>query len=217
VEPGRLSSRVSFDKRSSIRVVLKLKEVSEEVFETIVSSVASDPIILTHLYNNQLSDRFFLQPNVKENLLFNMEDISVLIEDEVVDVQNEKVAAVFEKFVEQILGNPILFLTFRGHGAEQFLHDVREARAETITETQIEAELVGMQEIKRLTVTPEEFFKGSSMENFTLTVRADELPASLLRRLDPLPTNGGLDFVDKNLEMAYERITRLAQSLARFL
>ena len=101
VEPGRLSSRISLDKKASIRVVLTLRELESDIFEKIVEFVAKDESILLHLYNNQLTDAFFQSPLVKENLLFKIGDLKAVIEDLEVELQDERVAAVFEKFIEQ--------------------------------------------------------------------------------------------------------------------
>lgn len=218
VEPGRLSSRITLEKKASIRVVLTLKELESEIFDKIVQFVVTDESILLHLYNNQLTDAFFQSSLVKDNLLFKIEDLKAIVEDEEVGLQDEKVAAVFEKFIEHALSNPLLCLTFRGYGAEQFLHDVRESRTHSVLKIREQiSSTQGISEFHNFEISAEDFYQGKQLSNLDLLVRADELPAALLKRLDHLPSQGGVEFIDKNLEMAYERITRLAQSLARFI
>lgn len=218
IEPGRISSRVTVDKRMSQRVVLTLAELNPDDFDEIVRTAAESQLVLVGLYNNQLPDVFFANEQLKSLLLFKIEDISAAIEDQKVSLQDARVAAVFEKFIEQILSTPLNFITLRGYGAEQFQHDVRELRARSLLKLKDKNKHISISsEVSQICDSADLFYNGAEEPELDITVRADELPASLLRRLDHLPTNGGLEYIDKNLENAYERITRLAQSLARFI
>ena len=48
--------------------------------------------------------------------------------------------------------------------------------------------------------------------NLKYSILADEIPAAMLRRLDPLPLQGLEEKADSQLVEAYERVTRMAQS-----
>lgn len=48
--------------------------------------------------------------------------------------------------------------------------------------------------------------------NLSFNIKADELPAALLKRLEPLPLSGLEEELDSTLETAYNQITRRSQS-----
>lgn len=50
------------------------------------------------------------------------------------------------------------------------------------------------------------------IQNISYLIRADELPAATIKRLDPLPLLGLEEEVESKVELAYEKIARLAQS-----
>lgn len=218
VEPGRISSRITVDKRQSHRIVLQVPEISNDQFESIIAVLARDQRSLAGLYNNKLTDVCFAHDEVRNSLLFGLDELRAFVEDLEVDIQDARVFAVLEKSVHFFIENSLSFIALRGRGTEQFIHDVREARLSFLLDAKAHQQTVETQvQAPMLHVTPEEYYEGGDLSDISIVVRADELPAALLKRLDHLPTNTGLEFVDKNLEMAYERVTRLAQSLARFL
>lgn len=218
VEPGRISSRVSIDKRTSVRVVVVLPEVVSDIWDQIIKAAATDQNILLYLYNNILPDGFFNKIPEAQKLFMKFSDATCIIDDQPSDTNNEFVASVFEKFVEQVLSFPLIFLTFRGYGAEQFIHDIRSMRSFLLQQNVLlpDSDPKGIKK-NSVIISDQEFYGEFEKDNIDVLVRADELPASLLKRLDSLPPVMGLDYLDRNLEMAYERITRLAQSLARFI
>jgi len=52
----------------------------------------------------------------------------------------------------------------------------------------------------------------SKIFNLKYSIVADEIPAAMLRRLDPLPLEGLEEKADSQFVEAYERVTRMAQS-----
>ena len=48
--------------------------------------------------------------------------------------------------------------------------------------------------------------------NISYQIKADELPAATLKRLDAMPLLGIEEHVESKVEAAYEKIARLAQS-----
>jgi uncharacterized Zn finger protein len=53
---------------------------------------------------------------------------------------------------------------------------------------------------------------GKEIQSLSYLIRADELPAATIKRLDPLPLLGIEEEIESKMELAYERIARLAQS-----
>ena len=218
IEPGRISSKINIDKRTSQRIVLHVPEVSAADFERIISTLSKNEGCLVGLYNNKLTDICFEDEFIRNVLLFDIKNARAVLDDQNISLEDERVLAVFEKCINFLIENSLSYIALRGMGTEQFIHDIREARISYLLSSKSLAEkITPTSHISKLVVPAERYYCGMEVHEMDLVVRADELPAALLKRLDHLPSYEGLEFLDKNLEMAYERITRLAQSLARFL
>lgn len=215
VEPGRISSRIIAANKRSERIVLTLPELPEKVWSALLDAIATDPFMTAQCYNHHLSHKIRnILDSYGVSLFGEIKDYTSKLDDKDIDFISPYSAAVLEKFAEQLISNPISIFTMRGKNSEQVLHEIRELRAEKLL---LEGFLVqGGATENRTFESPEEFY-GVNSDLPEINVRADELPAAVLRRLDPIPLEH-LDIdLDMQLELAYGRVARLSQSLARFL
>lgn len=218
LEPGRVSSRIVADNKRSKRVVLSVPEFGSEVWDTVLGMIAKNPLITAQCYNHHLPfsiKPFFSVHGVSLVPLSN--ELSCTVDDQEVPFFSVETAAVLEKLAEQLVSNPFGLCTVRGKNVEQIIHEIREKRSEFVI-----AEDFLLATDEESTVLPhaegaQEFFEGDVRALSEIQVRADELPASILKRLDPLPIDTPEIEADPLLEDAYGRVARLSQSLARFL
>ncbi|HMO19145.1 MAG TPA: hypothetical protein PKA63_13765 [Oligoflexia bacterium] len=245
VEPGRVSSRIIGDNKRSERVVLAVPEFSAEIWNIVLEEISRSPFAASHIYNNMLPHA--VSDSLKRSgisLLPKSDEYSLYVDDRLIDFKFPEtgadsdssyddtgigldgmdipvyVLAILEKFAELLLTAPLSICTLRGKNVETIVHSVRELRAVNIAgKADIgHAHSTFDQSRRTKNVSIEEYYFGKSIEElFQIQVRADELPASVLRRIDPLPIEHPEIDMDINLEGAYGRVTRLAQSLARFL
>jgi uncharacterized Zn finger protein len=216
IEPGRVSSRIVADNKRSKRVVITLNEFTPEVWETVIAMIAANPLLSAQCYNQHLPvsvKAFFAIHNV--SLTGSEDEFACIVDDQPVPFQSVEAAAVLEKFAEQLIANPFGFCTFRGKNVEQIIHEIREKRSAIAS---VEDFLLRPDsEVSLRKESVQEFYEGDLKGIPDILVRADELPASILKRLDPIPLETPEIEVDSHLEAAYGRVARLSQSLARFL
>ncbi len=218
LEPGRVSSRIIADSKRSKRVVLNLGEFNEEIWDAVLDMIAARPLVTAQCYNHYLPfsvKPFFAVHNV--SLTGSVQDFTCVVDEEEVPFHSVEAAAVLEKFAEQLISNPFGICTVRGRNIEQIIHELREKRTsqsplENFLERPSDA-ASGVQHVENVY----DFYQGKVSEVPEIIVRADELPASILKRLDPIPVETPEIEVDELLESAYGRVARLSQSLARFL
>jgi uncharacterized Zn finger protein len=217
LEPGRISSRIITDSKRSKRVVLSLKEFDSAIWDDVLDMVAERPLLCAQCYNHFLPfaiKPFFGVHNV--SLIGSTADFICTVDDQIQDYISVEAAAVMEKLAEQLLSNPFGICTVRGRNAEQVIHELREKRA---SKGLMEGTSVRAEEIPSAVqfTDPSRYYLGRMNDVPEITVRADELPASILKRLDPVPIETPEIQADPLLESAYGRVARLSQSLARFL
>lgn len=217
VEPGRVSARINGENKRSRRVVVSFSEFGSEVWDSVIDAIAERPLLTSQCYNNILP--FSIKPFFSVHgvsLIGSIEELSATIDDEILSSQSVEIAAVLSKFTEHLLSSPYSICSIRGRNIEQIIHELREKRA---LKSPIKDSLKEKNELKEELPkeSPKDFYEGSLSKIQDFSVRADELPASLLKRLDPVPLETPEIQVDEHLEAAYGRVARLSQSLARFL
>ena len=109
-----------------------------------------------------------------------------------------------------------LFLLF-GRGRDESILEIHERRRSEFEKLATEGNVTSKREKSTIEIVDEELVRGfwnssREIESISYTIRADELPAATIKRLDPLPLLGLEEEVESDLESAYERIARLAQS-----
>jgi uncharacterized Zn finger protein len=216
IEPGRVSSRIVGENKRSKRVVITLKEFSPEVWELIIKDIAKDPLLCAQCYNQSLP--FSLKKILVEHgvsFFGSTAEYHCMVDDIEIPFVSIDTVAVLEKLAEQLIANPFGICTIRGKNVEQIIHEIREGRSQQILANDFIVRAEDSSIVHE--DTPEMYYEGGVSDLPEINVRADELPASILKRLDPVPLENVEIDVDMQLESAYGRIARLSQSLARFL
>ncbi|MCB0359328.1 MAG: hypothetical protein KDD44_06820, partial [Bdellovibrionales bacterium] len=106
---------------------------------------------------------------------------------------------------------------FRGLGRHELLHRIRRARPTFSRKDARGATGSGAPSAEQAPIRPpldSSFWRlRGSVSELRYTLRADELPASLLRRLDSLPLGSLTTAAELGLEDAYVNVARRAQGL----
>jgi len=220
VSKGAFNARVYGDVGAPKVVSVKLPVFSDKEWNLVFSKMAEQALFSASI----LSEKF---PADIEKL-FEENDIPFLppegkgltfdIEGEKLKEPDPRVAAIMYRFCERLVDDPFLYFIFRGKGREETIVELRRQRLK-IAEEERQASrtnLEHLEEDQSSAVFPvgEEFWTLGSKEDFlalSYNIKADELPAAILKWLDPLPLSGIEDDVEPLLEEAYEHVTNRAQ------
>lgn len=118
-----------------------------------------------------------------------------------------------EKFVERVEEDPYSILLLRGFSRDELILDLKRRRSDLPEETEETGFLTVPPPVAPSVELSQEQFYTADQELFSMSynLRADDLPASILKRLDPVPVGDGFDSLDFELEEAYAQIARRSQ------
>ena len=117
--------------------------------------------------------------------------------------------------MEKITEDPFTILSVRGKSREEILAHLRRRREGDRQRalTQLREEVVPENEIPAAPVTNEEFYSHrAELDDISYDIRADELPAAILKWVEPLPLGELAHELEAPLEEAYARVARRAQT-----
>jgi len=212
IEHGRISSRFTNETRRTVRVLILVDELTDSVWYKFYVALSANPYVLSRVLAGSMPKEILpVFSSLGISLIPEMNSLNMSVDDEVVDLNDSRVLSVLEKFVSDLLIDPYLLCKLLGRTHTDIVKGLRDLL--------LEQGLFNKQNVNTLDASKgssERLFIGGALPE-DIVVKADELPASLLRRLDYLFPDAQDARVDKNLEFAYERVSRLAQSLARFM
>lgn len=135
---------------------------------------------------------------------------TIRIDNKETEIDNDKALTVISKIAEAFEESYWnAFLAF-GVGKEEFLTEVFRVRRKYKKNP---GEQDKKEDIKLTSEQIETFWDvRREILEIKYSIRADEIPAAALRRLDPLPLSGLEEQADPFFVEAYERVSRLAQS-----
>ena len=216
--PGRLSAKIQEESGKPIRTEIIFEQFSDETWETILEQLASQALFLSALLSNELPaeiESAFEQAGVT---LFPRSEPDVRLNCDCSKSNRPcaHLAALFHKFSERFDQEPFSMLVLRGRGREETLSELRRRRVHLApaVEPPAGAEAAAAVEAPAGSdVTQPEFFTaGEKMHSLSYSIRADELPAAILKWLDPIPAGSLSEEAEMSLEEAYAQVARRAQA-----
>ena len=218
ISQGVCSARVFGETGAPSLVTLSLPVIEDEGWEAIYESLAKRSLYLASFLAGVLPTEITESVEEAGQSLFPKtgSDFQIEVEDEKLAKLDARAAAVIYKFCENLADNPFNLIVFRGRGREETIVEIRRKRSLN-SQKEASASGVHIQQVhaEHSSEVPlgEEFWNsGSSVEGISYNIKADELPAAILRHLDPIPLNGLEDEVDRLLEEAYDHVTKRAQA-----
>lgn len=220
VAPGRIVGKVQEDGGRSRRFEIDVRQLTDSEWQQVTKHLAESLILLSRLLAGavpaELDER--LRRVGVRMVPSSDEEISVSVGGSTVDRSDETVKLLMTRVAERIHADPFLLFVLRGRGREETLFEVdalRRARAEEeLTGIADEREQSRTDEAKvpRRRVSDDIWRMGRDVFELSYSIRADELPALILKRLDPLPLGGLEEDVEPLLEESYVRIARRAHA-----
>ena len=220
ITPGSITTRLQDETGRLRKISLSMPEIPDDVWNQVFGALAEKALFLAKLLANELPievEEVF--QNAGAPLLpENSQDILLTCDGEPLLSADKYVAALYFLASERFESDPFSILTFRGRNKESVLGELKKLRSDAREISSSPHPLsyhdVSYQPAPPLGETLERFWSaGDAMRELSYRIRADELPASLLRRLDALPFGELETDVSFALEDAYAQIARRAQAL----
>ncbi len=219
VQPGQVSAKIEQETTRPERVVIRFPTLTDEHWDKVYSQLADSAYFLAKLLAGEFPKEIedvLSQANVQ---LFpnSSDELELWLNSEKITEPSLSLSALLLRLLAAIDQDPFSLFTILGRGREETLAELRRLRLQRRESTDgyrsIAGKKVEYQPAPPLAASLERFWSfDPSVTELEYTIKADELPASILKRLDPMPLGGLEDRIDYLVEEAYARIARLAQS-----
>lgn len=218
INSGRVSAKVFDDLSRPLRIEILFKHYGKEKWERIFEELARQGYFLAVLLSGHLPpeiEEIFLRHGA-ELFPSALEKVVIMVNGQRHSPVTKHVAAVIYRLCDKLEDDPFSVFVLHGRGREETLLEIRKRRSLHSAGAGGSPSL-GYQDVEYepappLISTMDYFWSsGKGVLELSYSIKADELPASVLRWLDPLPLGGLEDSLETALEQAYEKVARLAQ------
>ena len=211
VAPGQISVKIAMPSGKFQSLMLSFRMFSIEEVEGVFKEISKDAFCFAKLLAGDVPFEVEESFNSVDSSLVpvRMHHVSLTTDCPAVD-RPLALSAFYWALLGLLEKDTFTLFVIRGIGREEALSRLRRHRAESRKDVDLVPEKASLPEVK---VSPKDFWK-CSPEVLTqkFAIKADELPAALLRRLDTLPLLGLEDVLDRQLEDAYETVAKRAHA-----
>ena len=235
VAPGRVMCRAQNGTGALVKIEIFFKEFDFQTWAKIISAVSLNAYLASKLYLGELPEEMesiFLNNNASL-VPPDINDITIFQDGREIDKPNYYSVAAIEKLAARFEEEPFAAFLLRGYEKGDFVSELRKVRtnlqkqhmaklaalaANLYQKEQAELEQAQNEEInvtKFLERACEigSFWKcGEDISQLQFSIRADDLPASILRWLEPLPLSGLENKISYQLEEVYAHVAKRAHS-----
>ena len=219
VFPGRIGVKIQDEAATLHRVELVAEPLGDSEWAKLFDALAERSLFLAKLLAGLFPAEIAVLWEEQNIPLFPQigEGLTVNYNGSEVRELNQYAALLLTKLVDRVEEDPFTLFTFRGRGKDETLLEIRsrrERRRGEVVHTELPPDApTEPRAFVGLPTDPEKFWRsGSELADLSYTIRADELPASLFKRLDSIPLSGLEEDVDSLIEGAYEVVARRAQA-----
>lgn len=216
--PSMITAKIQDENGKMHFVEIRLKDVSNDDWQWLINRVSKKAIYLASLLNGELNADLCNILEETKILPMSINEYRISYDYKETTELNLHITAALLKLSEKIQEDPFSIFLLRGKGRDEILLDIKRQRELMIqTKESLQKKPVNIEgkEIKISQSQLENYWKhSSSLLKLSYSLRADDLPAAILKRLDSLPLNGFEEQADRILEDAYNYITTRAQAYA---
>lgn len=194
---GIVSARVQEESGKTLRIELRLSSFDDTQWDRIFTELAKTSLPYAALLSGEYPEEVetalqreglgLVSTSVPESDLYS----------------SPRFGALLLKLAERLETDPFAVFTIRGRGREETLSELKLRQRPG-------AGSIPAQPREKASMTAREFFGARlDLKSFSYRIRADELPAALLKRLDQVPESSFES--EMRLEEAYAQVARRAQ------
>ena len=218
VHSGRVTAKVFDDLSRPMRVELLVRQISADKWEKIFADLAEQAFYFAMLLSGQLPRQMeeVFADHKCELFPSAIERFTIVVKNQRNAAMSKEVAAVLYRLCDKLDEDPLAIFALRGRGLEETLLEIRKRRATNrgkLDQTSfLHSPAAPHEPALPLVATIDHFWSWrTGLAEVSYNIKADELPAFILKWLDPLPLGGLEDKIDFILEQAYAKVARLAQ------
>ena len=214
--PGRVQAKVQDDTGKLHRIEILVRQLTDSEWEMVFITLAKQAYFLACFLSSQLPEEIdeVLTAQGLSLVPSSADELDVVVDMErVVAPAGGIESVVLQKLCERLDEDPFSLFLIRGKGREESLLEIRRQRERLARPTKEELDYSDTEvETPVETETDSNYFRMKpKARELSYNLRADELPASILKRLDPLPLAGLEDDLEQVLEDVYAQVARRAQ------
>ncbi len=218
IQSGRVSAKVHDEQSRPGRVEILFPQISDEKWDELFAIFAQQSYFLAKFLIGKvpLKTEDVFTSHGLELVPSSLEQIRIRVNGSDLETLDAAATAVVIKMIEKIEAEPFSLIVLRGRGRDETISELQRLRTLLREKKNFKSEIsyqdVNYEPAPPLTTTVDRFWThGKDVDELEYNLRADELPASILKWLDVMPLNGLEEHVDFLLEEAYEKVARLAQ------
>jgi len=218
IQTGRVSAKVHDEQSRPGRVEVLFPQFSDEKWDELFNLFSQQAYFIAKFLIGKVPSKMeeAFESQGLELIPSSLEGIRIRYNGNDIKELDPASTAVLLKLFEKLDSEPFSIIVLRGRGRDETISELQRLRTLLREKKNFKSEIsyqdVAYQPAPPLTTTVDRFWSSSKdLNTLEYNLRADELPASILKWLDPLPLNGLEEHVDYLLEEAYEKVARLAQ------
>ena len=222
IQPGKVSARIEEETAQAHRVEISFDKLSEETWEKILVDLSKNAYFIASLLAGKLPVEIqSLFDSYNASLCpSSLNDINITFDYNEITKMLPCVCALVFRLCEKLDKDPFIIFLLRGKGRDEILSRIHKYRSEMWNS---QKHLYATSSLKQTHFNKTALPLSETIENYWLCKKAlweisydikeDELPSSILKWLDLPPLLGLETEAELQLELAYEKVTRLAQGL----
>ncbi len=222
ISQGSITAKVQDERGALNKVKLEIEEINNKIWDNILKKIANTAFHTAKLLSFEVTEDIEEIFRSEGRTLFPsiQKDIKITYREKTTEVLNPHIVSLILKVAKIIQKDPFVMFLIRGKNKNDVISEIRKKRLE------IKTSYINSRKNKQKKETPPPSIDISTdknvLENFwrvkrevyslTYDLKADELPASILKFLDPLPLSGLDEDTDSLLEEAYAKVATRAQA-----
>lgn len=215
LHPGFVTGRVQDGAGKSFRVEIGFTVISEEAWREILQSFFKESLFLASFLAGAVPREVAAIFEAHHLPLFprSAAEISLRCDCSPKALPCIHQSMVWGKVLERMGEDPFAIFLLRGHPRDELLSALRQMRSEELSKMLSDEALPPTVESDhaRTAALTEYYLAKPTLKELSYHIRADDLPAALLRWLEPMPVGDAADNLDFLLEDAYGHVARRAQ------
>lgn len=217
ISAGRMYARVEGTNGTFISVECVFPVLPEKKAARLVGRIAQSALLYAHILEGEWSPELEALISEPDSWILprSRDDIEFTSSGKPRKKLDASIAALLLVAIERFQNDPLQVFLLAGQGREELIARIRIARR------QLSLENVEQLALDSLDLSPELLFDEAKFYNFpeeglgiSYQLKADELPAALLRRIEPPPLLGLEMSFEPELQEVYNRVTSRAQAYA---
>ena len=215
--PGRVQAKIQDDGGKLHRVDVLVRQLTDPEWEIVFAELARQAFFLASFLSGQLPEEIEdvlgkkgvgLVPSSPDELDIICDNVRIT------DPRGHAAGLVLQRLCERLDEDPFSLFLVRGKGREESLLEISRHRELVARPAREPIEVSGFETPGEgeLEIDSQSYWRSNpKMRELSYNLRADELPASILKRLDPMPLMGLEEDIELILEDAYAQVARRAQ------